>query len=242
MEAINGIPFPYQWKGVFYPPRRGLNRSPTPPLKMSAAAAIPQSLLGGVYYINLERRADRRKEMETELEKLGLLETAKRFNAIERQPGIVGCGYSHLAVLKEAKARGLPNVLILEDDFEAIVSPDTFWGSLRQFLESGEPYDVLMLAYYAPHTSPKNDLVVKVLEAQTASAYIVHSSFYDTLIELYEWAMPELIKTGEHWTYANDQVWKRLQPAANWYAFSPRLGKQRASWSDTAGQFHDYGI
>lgn len=208
--------------------------NPTP-LKMAT------TLFGDVYYINLERRTDRRKEMEAELQKLGITD-AKRFNAIERQPGIVGCGYSHLAVLKEAKARGLPSVLILEDDFESVVPPEVFWDTLRRFSESGEPYDVLMLAYYAPHTSPKDNLVVKVLEAQTASAYVVHCDFYDKLIELYEWAMPELVRTGEHWTYANDQVWKRLQPAARWYAFQPRLGKQRASWSDTAGKFHDYGI
>jgi glycosyl transferase family 25 len=201
-------------------------------------------MIGGAFYINLARRTDRLAEMETELEKLGL--TAERFEAIERRPGIVGCGLSHLAVLKAARAAGLPNVLILEDDFEAVVEPAEFWAALEAFFAGPQAaeFDVLMLAYYAPHVVPVEgtELVVKVLEAQTASAYIVNARMYDRLIELYEWAMPQLAATGEHWDFANDQVWKRLQPAANWYAFKGRLGKQRASYSDTAERFHDYGV
>ena len=200
--------------------------------------------IGEIVYINLDRRTDRRAEMEAELERLGL--TARRFSAVARRPGIVGCGYSHLAVLKEAKSKGLQNILILEDDFEAVVPTAEFHAALQTFFSSAESaeFDVLMLAYYAPHVAPVegNPDLVKVLEAQTASAYIVNQRFYDRLIELYEWAIPELERTGRHWEYANDQVWKRLQPAAKWYAFKGRLGKQRASYSDTAEQFHDYGV
>ncbi len=201
-------------------------------------------MLGGTFYINLARRKDRREEIEAELERLGL--AAERFEAIERRPGIVGCGLSHLEVLKAARAAGLPNVLVLEDDFEAVVEPAEFWGALEAFFAGPQAadFDVLMLAYYAPATAPVegSELVVKVLEAQTASAYVVNARMYDRLIELYEWAIPELQKTGRHWDFANDQVWKRLQPAANWYAYKKRLGKQRASYSDTAEQYHDYGV
>ena len=201
-------------------------------------------MIGGTVYINLARRKDRREEMEAELKRLGL--AAERFEAIERRPGIVGCGLSHLEVLKAARAKGLPNVLILEDDFEAVVEPAEVWATLEAFFAGPQAaeFDVLMLAYYAPHVVPVegSELVVKVLEAQTASAYIVNARMYGPLIELYEWAIPELQRTGRHWDFANDQVWKRLQPAANWYACKKRLGKQRASYSDTAEQYHDYGV
>jgi glycosyl transferase family 25 len=204
--------------------------------------------IGGAFYINLARRSDRRAEVEEELKRIGL--SAERFEAIERRPGIVGCGLSHLEVLRTARARGLPNVLVLEDDFQVVVEPAEFWGALEAFFSGpqADDFDVLMLAYYAPAVAAvagegqENGLLVKVLEAQTASAYIVNARMYDRLIELYEWAIPELLKTGRHWDFANDQVWKRLQPASNWYAFKKRLGKQRASFSDTAEQFHDYGI
>ena len=209
-----------------------------------SAAATAIGYIEEIIYINLDRRTDRRAEMEAELGRLGL--SARRFSAVAKRPGIVGCGYSHLAVLKEAREKGLQSILILEDDFEAVVPPAEFHEALQTFFSSAEAedFDVLMLAYYAPHvaTVKGNPLVVKVLEAQTASAYVVHQRFYDTLIELYEWAIPELEKTGHHWDFANDQVWKRLQPTAKWYAFAERLGKQRASYSDTAEQFHDYGV
>ena len=86
---------------------------------------------GGVFYINLEKRKDRLLQIENELTTYDL--PFERFEAIEMKPGIVGCGYSHLAVLKEARERGLPNVLIFEDDFEFIVDKTEFWSQINRF-------------------------------------------------------------------------------------------------------------
>jgi GR25 family glycosyltransferase involved in LPS biosynthesis len=196
--------------------------------------------LGGTFYINLAKRVDRRLLMEKELDILGL--SGERFEGIIGSPGIVGCGYSHLAVLKEARDRGLPNVLIFEDDFELLVSPEVFWSQIKGFFDSGLQYDVLMLSYNVEKSTPVNDLVFKVEAATTASAYIVNSYFYDTLIELYEMALPLLQSTGKHWIWANDQVWKRLQPEARWYGFCLRLGRQRGSYSDNSLEYMDRGI
>jgi hypothetical protein len=41
-----------------------------------------------VIYINLDRRKDRRNEIEEELQRIDI--KAERFSAIERHPGIVG--------------------------------------------------------------------------------------------------------------------------------------------------------
>jgi glycosyl transferase family 25 len=194
--------------------------------------------LGGVYVINLDRRTDRLTEITEELNKIGL--PFKRFSAIDRKPGILGCGLSHLAVLKEARERGLKNVLIFEDDFTFLVSKEVFWEKIRDL--SGTTFDVCMLGYNLQHSQPHTSLLVKVLEAQTASAYIVNQSFYDPLIALYEDAMPLLENTGYHWIYANDQIWKDLQAGANWFAFKERIGRQRPSWSDNAENFMDHGV
>jgi len=86
-------------------------------------------------------------------------------------------------------------------------------------------------------SEPVNDLIFKVNSNSTASGYIVHSYFYDALIELYEESLPLLETTGKHWIYANDQVWKKLQPTAKWYGFNIRLGRQRASYSDNSLKF-----
>ena len=208
-----------------------------------------------IFYINLDKRTDRREEIESDLKKYGL--EAERYSAVHTpNAGIVGCGYSHLNVLKLAKERGYKNVLILEDDFEFTVSPEEFEESLNQFFEttpnsSGDrrsptelvvggvnaplpDYDVCMLAYIVQEAAeiPGNTVVGRVLNGQTAAGYIVNVKYLDVLIELYEWAIPLLEQTNEHWNYANDHVWKRLQPKDNWVYMLKRLGKQRDSYSD----------
>lgn len=196
--------------------------------------------LGGVFYINLDRRADRRREIEGELVSMGI--SGERFAGIAATPGIVGCGLSHLAVLRLARDRGLKNVLIFEDDFQFLVSKEQFWSHVGAFFERGIPYDVLMLSYNIQASQPIDDLIMRVEAADTASAYIVNACFYDSLIELYEEAMPLLVATGKHWIWANDQIWKRVQPTSRWFAFTSRSGRQRGSYSDNSLQYMDRGF
>ena len=198
-----------------------------------------------IIYINLDYREDRKDEIESEIEKMNLTEKTERFRGIRVvDQGILGCTKSHLAVLKLAKERGYKNVLILEDDFEFIVSKEEFERELSTFFESGIDYDVCMLSYLLtqeeePESNDQN--VKRVIEAQTASGYLVNAKYYDTIIELYEWAWPLLENTKAHWLYANDQCWKTLQKKDNWYYFANRLGKQRASYSDNSMTYMDYG-
>jgi len=83
-----------------------------------------------VYYINLDYREDRRKLFEQRSLDNGI--NAKRFSGIVPEDGLydkiesnqkdtrrkwkVGCTLSHQAIVREAKERGLENVLIFEDD------------------------------------------------------------------------------------------------------------------------------
>lgn len=195
------------------------------------------SIVGGAFYINLDHRTDRRAEFEGEMTRIGL--SCERFGATKRWPGIVGCGYSHLAVLKEARARQYESVLIFEDDFQFLVEPDAFWTLMESL--KGVPYDVIMLGYNIQHSEPHSNLLLRVMEAQTASAYLVHSRMYERLINLYEYAMPQLEQTGHHWIYANDQIWKSLQQTSEWFATKVRVGIQRPSYSDTGEKFTENG-
>lgn len=193
-----------------------------------------------IVYINLDRRTDRRDQMEQELKRMGL--AAERFAAIEHSSGIVGCGMSHLAVLERAKAAGWDSVLILEDDFQFIVDRATLDRQMTAFFDAGLPYDVLMLSYHEVKQTPFHEVASKVLEAQTAAGYVVHRRFYDTLLETWREGLAKLIETGEHWKYANDQYWKRLQPEAQWFLLIPRIGYQRPGYSDLAKRHVDYGL
>jgi len=192
--------------------------------------------VGGAFYINLDHRTDRRAEIEAELDRIGI--TCERFPAIKYDPGIVGCNYSHIAVLKEAQRRGYESVLIFEDDFQFLVDKETFWSIMAETAKNVS-YDVVMLGYNMRESKEHSEHLVKVVEAQTTSAYIVHSSMYTPLINLWEMATERLIKTGEHWVYALDQIWKRLQPSSNWYATKVRIGLQRPSFSDIGQKFSD---
>lgn len=193
-----------------------------------------------IIYINLSKRTDRRQEIEQELNNFSL--EYERFEAIEEPSfGIVGCGKSHLSVLKLAKERNYKNILILEDDFMFLVSKEEFEQNLSNFFSLNLPFDVCMLSYNLINsTELENNVVNKVVEVQTASGYIVNNHYYDKLIQLYEWALPLLEQTRQHWIYANDQIWKQYQPNDNWYYFKTRLGKQSPSHSDNSEKFEDY--
>ncbi len=187
--------------------------------------------IGGVFYINLDHRLDRKEQIEGELAAMGL--PFERFPAIKKKPGILGCGQSHLAVLKEAQRRGYESVLMFEDDFKFLVDKPTFWKLMHAAAESLSSFDVIMLAYNMKESEEFSPIFDRAIEVQTASGYIVHSKMYADLISLYEWAIPLFEKTGRHDIYANDVVWKRLQPTSEWYAFKTRIGLQRPSWSDS---------
>lgn len=193
-----------------------------------------------IFYINLEKRKDRREEIEKELNTFGLL--YERFEAIETPGfGILGCGLSHLSVLKIAKNKGYKNILILEDDFTFLVTKEEFEKLITKFFDEHIDYNICMISYnLLKKTESEYDFLWKSLDVQTASGYIINSNYFDKLIDLYEWAMPLLQQTKAHWLYANDAVWKKYQPNDNWYCFKTRIGKQRPSWSDNSDSFAEY--
>jgi GR25 family glycosyltransferase involved in LPS biosynthesis len=197
--------------------------------------------IDGIFYINLDKRTDRRAEIEQELTNMDL--PFERFPAIETPGrGILGCGCSHLSVFKLAKERKYKNVLIFEDDFYFIVTKEQLYNSLNLLFTEHVNFDVCMLAYNlkGEEECPNYPFLKRVRNAETASAYIINEKYYDTLIELYEWAMPLLDSTGMHWEYANDQVWKRLQMRDVWYCFKERIGKQRSGFSDNSNCYREY--
>ena len=189
-------------------------------------------------YINLDRRDDRRGEIETEMSTFGI--SGERFPAIHYDPGIVGCGMSHLAVLERAKREGWENVLILEDDFMFVVTKEVFEQEIRTFFDLHIPYDVLMISYNLRNSAPYNATVCRTLDVQTTSGYIVHNRFYDTLIQNFKEGLEQLIHTGRHWDFAIDQYWKRLQPDSEWFCMNRRIGRQRPGFSDLAKRFVSY--
>jgi len=212
-------------------------------LKTFGILSIMSNNIDKIFYINLDKREDRRTEIENELLSRGLT-NFERFQAIEIPYfGAVGCSKSHLEVLRLAKERGYKNILIMEDDFMFLVDKEELEQNLIEFFDSeaGKNYDVCMISY---HLIDGKDcdypFLIKVNEAQTTSGYIINANFFDALIKLYEESTKLLEQTGQHWLYANDQAWKILQPQNNWYCFKKRIGKQREGFSDIANCYQSY--
>ena len=192
-----------------------------------------------IFYINLEHRTDRRAEIEGELDKMGLAHSFERFPAIRHETiGGVGCGRSHIEVLKLAKEHGYKQILVLEDDFMFTVDKHEFEQGLAQL--SSIPFDVCLLSYNLQESrETEYPFLRKVLEAQTTSGYIINSHYYDALIQVFSDAVIGFEHTNYHWIYAIDVAWKTLQSRDTWYCVSPRLGKQRPSYSDCGNCLND---
>jgi len=186
-----------------------------------------------IIYINLDKRIDRRIEIEDELNKYGLT-NYERFPAIEANFGLVGCGKSHLEVLKMAKKNNYKNVLILEDDFEFMITKEEFEAYIEEFFSFKMHYDVLMLNYNLQEYEvvKNNYLIGKVKYSLSAAGYLVNNHYYDKLIEIIEYNIPLLEKTSAHWLYSNDVVWRELQIKDDWYYFINKVGRQRTSFSN----------
>ncbi len=75
-----------------------------------------------MYCINLDSRTDRWEHAQKEFKRAGILNRVKRFSAIKEVDGRVGIIKSNLSIVKIAKAKGLNNVLVFEDDVEFIVN------------------------------------------------------------------------------------------------------------------------
>lgn len=81
-----------------------------------------------VYIINLQTRPDRWREIQEQLNKVGIdptTEKVQRFDAVRPADagafpsiGARGCFMSHLGVLEDARRHGYQRILVLEDDLD----------------------------------------------------------------------------------------------------------------------------
>jgi glycosyl transferase, family 25 len=194
-----------------------------------------------IYYINLDHRHDRNKEIIGELTKMGIPSTKyERFPAIyHKEIGGVGCGRSHIAILEDALKKGYHQIMVLEDDFMFCVTPQKFYDSMENLNQM--EYDICLLSYNMIDSKgiENSSNFRKVLNSQTTSGYIIKRHYFQKLINVFKEAVDGFEKTNYHWIYAIDVMWKPLQQIDNWICFIPRLGKQRPSYSDCSNTYSD---
>ena len=71
------------------------------------------------YFINLERRNDRLKEIAGEFTKMDIpFEKIIRINGLDHKIGVLGCSNSHISAIKHFINSEKNRCIIFEDDFE----------------------------------------------------------------------------------------------------------------------------
>jgi len=191
------------------------------------------------YYLNLKHRKDRNEETLKELKSFGI-QNPTRYNAIEQDNGAIGCSKSHLEVLKIARKKNLPYVLVVEDDIK-FIDPDLTNKTLNNVLNSRIDWDVILLG--GNNNKPYNKInedCVKVNNCLTTTAYLVKQSYYDTLINQWKEGLQKLIETEDEPKFALDQYWKHLQKRDNFLLLTPLNVVQRESYSDIQKGNIDY--
>ena len=171
--------------------------------------------------INLDRRPDRWEQMQRKFDRHGI-DSVRRFSALDggalnipanwtHTPGAYGCLLSHLQVVSDARRRGLPEVLIFEDD--VVFDPqlqDKFSACFRQL-----PRDWHMLYFGALHKDEPvkvADNIVRITMANSTYAYALRDTIFDAFIDLNSKAETVL-----------DDVLFVLQQQFNCYCFMPHL-------------------
>jgi len=199
-------------------------------------------MFGAVFYINLDHRVDRKSQIEAEMETLNWTHLTTRIPAVYTpENGAKGCLLSHILALQTFLATGLEHALILEDDITFVTNPKVHVEEFLDEHKDSSSWDVLMLASATYAQAPYKSYAIKVLSAQTTSAYAVTRPFAAKLLQFWESTIPRFEDRLLGFPEC-DMSWKELQPCSNWFCIHPKLAVQRPGYSDIQKRFEDYGV
>jgi GR25 family glycosyltransferase involved in LPS biosynthesis len=197
-----------------------------------------------VYYINLDHRIDRKEHILNELKNIGFSDDKIiRFSAISHQLGCIGCGLSHINVLKDALNNGYKNIIVFEDDFKFIINNNEFNSLLNQFITENNNYKICLLAYNLIKGEQINDYLIEAHRCQTTSGYLINHTFMTDLINTFTEAVNGLLQGKPIPIYAIDMFMMRHQGKnKQFYAIKPKMGVQITSYSDIEKRITNYGV
>jgi len=195
------------------------------------------------YFINLERRNDRLKDIASEFTKMDIpMAKIIRVNALDYYFGQVGCSKSHIWTIKHFIDSCKERCMILEDDFEFTETKEKVNEVLENIFRSGVEIDCLLLsAINVSVTNASNPYLLKINYASTTAGYILTKEYAPKLLHNFI----EGVEKQEKWTTAFnkpenafnlDNYWIYEQVRRNFYSTVPTLGKQRDSPSDITSE------
>jgi GR25 family glycosyltransferase involved in LPS biosynthesis len=143
------------------------------------------------YVINLDERTDRWNQIQNSFKGYNI--NLERVSAVRDQVGWKGCGYSHIKVIRAAKEKKLPFVLIMEDDCKP-TEHFRNWFKIKEWLDKNtDKWDIFLggNSYYG--FSGKDNSVkaickidgIKLYNTKATSLqfYYVNSTAYDKILE-----------------------------------------------------------
>jgi glycosyl transferase family 25 len=202
--------------------------------------------IDAILYINLAHRLDRNEHILKEIHKLCEDDSKiHRIDAIKKEPGILGCGYSHIKALEYALEHPEWNtILILEDDFTFKSDfPVEVQTSIDLFLTYCDNYDVALLAFNhnkIKYNDTKFTFMKRVNYSQTASSYIIKKNYIPILINNMREGVNDMVKNGKNHHNAVDIYWTKLMPLGKWYCIFPAIGYQYENYSDIEKKYTNY--
>jgi GR25 family glycosyltransferase involved in LPS biosynthesis len=202
-----------------------------------------------LYYINLDKRVGRLKHLEKNtLPFINFPDMKKqRVSATDHtkyehisQRG-AGCSLSHINVWKDAIANGYNKIIVMEDDFELIMSEKEISKILSEL--NNIQFSVCNLGYnnMSPLRKTRHASFFRCNNIQTTSCYVISVPFLNVIIPHIEQATERLMRCESYPLNAIDQAWKKFQNREDWIV-SKRIGKQRSSISDIEKKVTDYGV
>lgn len=198
------------------------------------------------FYINLDKRTDRKEHIEQELQKLGI--SAKRFPAkYIPKNGAVGCTLSHLTLINKAIQENYDHLLVLEDDIQ-FLEPELFKSQINTFLQTHQNnWDMILLAGNLPVNpfirsfESVDSTCIQVFYCQTTTGYIVNKHYFQTLKQNISEGLELLIRyPSSKLLYCIDRYWFKLQAVHKWYLIIPLTITQRPDYSDIENKVVNY--
>ena len=195
------------------------------------------SYIDKIFYINLESRPDRRKQVEDQLKAAGIPEDKiERISAVHQPYVGIGCSQSQIQALELAIDRNYQHVIVIEDDIQ-IRDPNNFLSQLRQVFIDQIKYKLIFLGASKEglEVRPHNDYLGRIVKGRGGVGYLVYGSFLPRLLGAFKDSLVRLRMTHQHWLYAIDQYMMNLYDSQT-LIFQPTLIYQGQSYSDLAHQ------
>jgi hypothetical protein len=175
-----------------------------------------------IFYINLDKRTDKRCSMETMLDGYDY----ERISAIEDKRGYIGCVKSHILCLQLAKSRRYKSVIILEDDF--------MFMSEMNFKNMKIPsynFDMLLLSNLIKSSENYDKDFKRVFKAEWTSGYFINENFYDSLISVFKESLEALMIKYCRENYL-DVYWEKIFKDSMILSHNKTFGGQISGYSD----------